>query len=345
MGGGGCGHSRAGLEDFAGQVLEWVSNVSNSRGSVFRLLKGASWFHEDPLSFRVAAGAYANEIWQSAFSGVRCALDGKAAPPPVKESQPRQPISLQQARSQLKPAEPSAKPAIETRGGSAKSLTLRLPKFGGEPMPLMAPETVLWNRASVLTFRDKPDITWGERTAQRAAYEMRFPKLRLDAEFAAHDDWIEESFTTTNLGDQPGEVSISSCFRLQDLPMFYDCEMLRTYALNADGKFVPARHLARGNSRVHWITRASGEELGADPRWAVLAVVSRDKQRVIAAGRAGPASSFSLANNTLFTCLHTDSVVPVPANGKATTREFFWFVDGTLDDMLKRIREDLQLKK
>lgn len=341
VGGGGCGRSVAGIEDFAGQVLEWVSNVSSNRGSLFRLLKGASWFHKDPLSFRIASGAYANGIWQSAFSGLRCALDGKAVPPAAPQSQPKQAISVETARRQLKLPDPSEKPSIESRGGTSKSLTLRVPRFGGEPMPLMAPETVLWNRASLLTFRDKPDITWNERTPERATYEMRFPQLRLQAEFLAHDDSIEQRFTATNLGGKAGELTTSSCFRLQELPMFYDCELLRTYALSAGEKFVPVRHLSRGNTRVRWITRLSGEALGVDPRWAVLAVVSRDQQRVIAAGRADPATGFTLANNTLFTCLHADSVVPVAANGIVTTRELFWFVNGTLDDLRKRVQRDL----
>ena len=73
VGGGDCGRSAAGVEDFAGQVLEWVADVIPHHGSQFRRLKGASWFHEDPLSFRVAAGCCALENWQSGFTGLRCA--------------------------------------------------------------------------------------------------------------------------------------------------------------------------------------------------------------------------------------------------------------------------------
>ena len=101
VGGGGCGRSTAGVEDFAGQVLEWVSDVVSNRGSQFRLLKGASWFHEDPLNFRIASGWYANEIWQSAFSGLRCALDSKDTPPGVAQSQPKQSIGLYASRDLL----------------------------------------------------------------------------------------------------------------------------------------------------------------------------------------------------------------------------------------------------
>ena len=87
----------------------------------------------------------------------------------------------------------------------------------------MAPETVLWNRTNVLTFRDKPDLTWTEdRTAQRAAYELRLPQgIGVQAEFLVHDDRVEQRFTATNLTAEPGEFATSSCFRLQGLPMFY----------------------------------------------------------------------------------------------------------------------------
>ena len=151
----------------------------------------------------------------------------------------------------------------------------------------MAPETVLWNRTNVLTFRDKPDLTWTERTAQRAAYELRLPqgKGRVQAEFLVHDDRVEQRFTATNLTAEPGEFATSSCFRLQGLPMFYDCEQLRTYALSTGGEFVPARRLARGGARVRWITRLTGDALGQDPHSAVLAVASRDQRQVIVAGQ------------------------------------------------------------
>ena len=127
------------------------------------------------------------------------------------------------------------------------------------------------------------------------------------AEFIAHDDCVEQRFTATNLSEQPASFRTSTCFKLQSLPMFYDCEQLRTFVLGADGQFVPARKLARGGECVRWITRFSGEELGEDPPWALLAVVSRDGRRIIATGQAGPGSEFSLGTNTLFTCLHTDS--------------------------------------
>jgi len=345
VGTGDCGRA-GGVEDFAGQVLEWVSDSMRApSGSQFRLLKGASWFHEDPLSYRVAAGWYANETWQSAFSGVRCALDASAAPPAVARAQPKGSISLEAARSQLERSSPPGPIALAVPPGQGRGLSIRVPKCGEGTAHLMAPETVLWNRTSVLTFRDKPDLTWTERTAQRAAYELRLPQGRVQAEFLVHDARVEQRFTATNLTAEPGEFATSSCFRLQGLPMFYDCEQLRTYALSTEGEFVPARRLGRGGARVRWITRLAGDDLGQDPHSAVLAVVSRDQRQVIVAGRAGPATRFTLATNTLFTCLHADSSVPLAAGQQATTRELFWFLEGTLDTLRDRISREFATTK
>ena len=92
-----------------------------------------------------------------------------------------------------------------------------------------------------------------------------------------------------------------------------------------------------------WITGSNPNELGADQRWAVLAVVSRDGRSVIGSGRAGESTGFSVATNTVFTCLHTDATTSVPAGGQVTTRQFLWFLDGNLDDLLRRARQDLKL--
>ena len=73
VGSGECGRSAAGVEDFAGQALEWSADARADNSSQARILKGASWIHQDPLNFRVASGYYASENWQSLFTGLRCA--------------------------------------------------------------------------------------------------------------------------------------------------------------------------------------------------------------------------------------------------------------------------------
>jgi hypothetical protein len=52
-------------------------------------------------------------------------------------------------------------------------LSIRVPGFGDQDVELMAPETIPWNGSAVVTWRQKPDITWTETTAQRSAYEVR----------------------------------------------------------------------------------------------------------------------------------------------------------------------------
>ena len=67
---------------------EWFADQVPHHGVSFQMLKGASWFHEDPLNFRTASGWYASEGWRSAFSGFRCALAGNQKPPGVRQSIP-----------------------------------------------------------------------------------------------------------------------------------------------------------------------------------------------------------------------------------------------------------------
>jgi hypothetical protein len=328
------------VEDFAGQVLEWVSDVRPHHGVQFQLMKGASWFHEDPVNFRTASGWYAYEGWRSAFTGFRCALDGDKTPPQVPEATPKESVSARAALEQLQAAGPAGPPELVASGGASRHVSIRVPRFGVEHVGLTAPETILWNGSGVMTWRKTPDMTWTETTAKRAAYEMRFDELRVQAEFLAREDSVEQRFTATNLTDKPGTFRTSSCFNLQGHPMFYDCEQLRTFVLSGERQFLPARRLARGSDCVRWITGLAGSDLGQDPRWALLAVVSHDGHRVIATARGGGGAGFSVATNTLFTCLHTDSLCRVPPQEQATTRQLFWFIDGTLDDLVDRFRRD-----
>jgi len=340
VGSGRCGATGDGVTDYAGQVLEWTSDVMPHHGVQFRLMKGASWFHEAPLNYRVASGWYAYEGWRSAFTGFRCALDGDGKPPRVQESQPREALAAKEAASQLRTAEASDSPILAASGGSSRHLSIQIPGMAGNRVGLTAPETIIWNGQGVMTWRKTPDMTWTSRTATKAAYEMRFDELRVDARFLARDDVVEQQFTATNLTDKPGSYRTSSCFNLQAAPMFYDCEQLRTYALNSAGEFVPVRRLSRAGDCVRWITGVRASELGDHQRWALLAVVSRDGQRVVASGRVGGEGP-SVATNTLFTCLHTDSTMRVPPNQQATARQMFWFLEGSLDDLLMRFRHDL----
>lgn len=340
VGTGASGRNATGVEDFAGQVLEWVSDIRPHHGVQFQLMKGASWFHEDPVNFRTASGWYAYEGWRSAFTGFRCALDGNEKPTRVPKIRPKRSISAQAALEQLQATGPAGPLDLSASGGTSRHVSIGVPQFGPERIGLTAPETIIWNGSSVMTWRKMPDMTWTETTAKRAAYEMRFDQLRVHAEFLAHRDSVEQRFTAANLTEEPGTFRTSSCFNLQSHPMFYDCEQLRTYALTASGEFEPVRRLARGGDCVRWITGLACKESGDAPRWALLAVVSRDNRRVVATGRTGQGTGFSVSTNTLFTCLHTDSVCRVSPRQQATTRQRFWFIDGTLDDLLDRFRRD-----
>lgn len=337
VGTGRCGRSSRGVEDFAGQALEWVSRSLPHHGVRFQLIKGASWFHEDPVSFRVAAGCYAYEGWRSSFTGFRCALDGDRKPSPTPSALPDH--DGRKTRTHAPPAHGPIR--LRSAGGVSRHLAVDVPSFGTGSFSLTAPETILWNGNSVLSWHTTPDITWRIQQPDKAAYQMRFDELLVDGEFLVGENKVEQHFTATNRTQHAGQFRTSSCFNLLNHPMLYDCEYRRTYVLNAEQQFVSMRRLSRHGDCVRWITGPQMRELGDGIRWAVLAVVSRDGRQIVATGRAGAARDFGVNGNALFTCLHADSTITVPAGQRATTEQLFWFIEGTLDDLVQQCRKDL----
>ncbi len=338
-----CGAVPSGALDFAGQCLEWVDCFVPHHGIQFQLLKGASWFHQDPVSFRTASGCYATEMWSSPLTGFRCALDAGAAPRPVPSALPECAVALDEFSKAAAEIPPAGPVTISVDSMAWRSLTIRAPALGPGTAKLTAPEGTHWNGQAALTWHSRPDVTWTEASPARAAYTMRFPEFTMYAEFIVREDALEQRFTAANGTDKPAAFRTSSCFNLQDLPLFYDCEQLRTHVLDAEGNPVPMRNFSRRGECVRWITGMHPAELGADLRWALLAVQSRDGAAVIGAGRAGEGHAFTVATNTLFTCLHTDSTVEVPAKGERATRQLFYFLKGDLTALLRRFRDDFGL--
>jgi hypothetical protein len=222
-------------------------------------------------------------------------------------------------------------------------VAIRAPALDAGTMRFYAPEGIQWAGRPALTWRSTPDITWTENSPTRAAYTMRFPEFVLEAEFIASTDTVEQRFTAVNGTDKTVSFRTSSCLNLQQLPLFYDCELLRTCVLDGAGRLAPMRRYSRRGECVRWITGMDPAELGGEMRWAFLAVPARDGSGVIAAGRAGEGSAFTVSMNTLFTCLHTDSTVEVPARGRKTTRQFLYFVKGDPASVLGRFRSDFGL--
>ena len=332
------GQSSCGIEDFAGQVSEWSANVMPHHGVQFRMLRGASWFHQDPVSFRSAFGYYAYEGWCSAFTGFRCALDGDSTPPPITQKVPTTGLKQEDMIKDLLP-KPEGRIQIQAASGVSSHISINVPSLGGERIGLSAPEGVSWDGQGLLNWYDQRDLKWEISTPERATYVMSIKGLQLDAEFIAGDDFIDQVFTVTNQTGKPGWFSSSSCFNLQSHPLFYDCEGLRTYALTKDDEFMLVRSFQRPGECIRWITGSVGPELGGLRR-AMLAVTSRDGKWVTACARADKDGIFSVSCNTCFTCLHADSRYPVDKNRNSRFR--MYFLKGGLDDLLARFEADIR---
>jgi hypothetical protein len=325
-----------------GQSLEWVEAVVAHHGVRFRLLKGVSWLNEDPLSFRAAAGWYFYEGWSSATTGFRCAADGTRPAPRVASVVPEEAPPAHAFR----PARPPRGPlTLASPGGQSRWLVVSAPALGPETVRLFAPETIAWNERPVLGWRDAPRVAWTRQTPERLSYEMALSQFSMRAEFIVRgEDAFEQVLTVRNATAEPATFYTNSCLNLQTHPLFYDFELLRTYALDPRQAFVPMRRFSRGGACVRWIAYMDRDEMGPDLRWALMGVTSRGRRAaVIGTGRAGPARQYIVATNPAFTCLHADSSVDVPANGTATTRQMFYFLAGGLDTLRARFVRDFGL--
>ena len=329
--------SSFGVEDFAGQVSEWMANVRPHHGVQFRMLRGASWFHQDPVSFRNAFGYYAYEGWSSAFTGFRCALNADSTPHPVPQKVSTTGPKREYVLSHLLP-KPEESIQIRAASGNSSHINILAPYLGTEQVGLSAPEGASWDGHSLLNWYDKRDLKWEISTPTRATYVMSLKGLQLNAEFIAGDDFVDQVFTVTNQTGKPGWFSSSSCFNLQSHPLFYACEGLRTYALTKDDEFVLIRKFRRPGECVRWITGSQDPELDGLRR-AMLAVTSRDGKWVVACARADKDGLFSVSCNTCFTCLHADSRYPVDRS-RNNSRFRMYFLKGGLDDLLARFEED-----
>jgi len=354
------GRSSGKIEDFAGQVSEWTSNIMPHHGVQFRMLRGASWFHQDAVSFRSAFGYYAYEGWTSAFTGFRCALDANLTPPSVPEKIPTSGPNREDVMANLLaevrslgdftsfssqfPVSDKNKFGyngiqLQAAGGNSSHIRILVPYLGNEWLGLSAPESASWDGHGLLNWYDKRELEWEISTPTHASYMMSLKGLKLNAEFSVGDDFVDQVFTVTNQTGKSGRFSSSSCFSLQSHPLFYDCEGLRTYALTKDGKFKLIRQFQRSGECIRWITGSVGAELENLQR-SMLAVTSRDGKWVVACARADKDGIFSVSCNTCFTCLHADSRYPVDKSRASRFR--MYFLKGGLDDLLARFEEDLR---
>lgn len=328
------GQSASGVQDFAGQVSEWTSRVMPHHGVQFRMLRGASWFHRDPISYRSAFGYHVYEGWRSAFTGFRCALDAGLTPPSVPDAR--------SDREDLRSAPSSESEGgirIQAASGNSSHVSIIVPSLGAERFSLSAPEGVSWDGHSLLNWYDRRDLKWEVSTSEYARYVMKLEGLELKGEFATGDDYVDQVFTVTNHTGKPGWFRSSSCFNLQPNPCFYDCEGLRTYTLTRDDSFVLIRNFQRPGECIRWITGSVGPELENLHR-AMLAVTSQDGEWVIGCARADMDGRFSVSCNTCFTCLHPDSSYPVDKSRSSRLR--MYFLRGGLDSLLERFDSDLR---
>jgi hypothetical protein len=360
------GRSAAGLDDLAGQVCEWTATTRTHHGSPFHLVKGASWLHEDPASFRTAAASWISGHFRTPLLGFRCALDGSAGPSSVPRARPAAARCAGQStlprparpggpvRTFYAPHAPARVSALlldATRDflgqepGRSRGFLLTAPALGPWPVALYFAETMVWNGKQLLAGARPHDPPLVPQGRGAGSYALEFPELRVEIRFAQAADHVDLLTTVTNATRSRGVFKVSSCLSLTSHPLFYDCEMVRTYQLTGAGTLEALRQTPRVGSCVRWIAASDFSRRGGAPPAGVMAVTSRDGGLTFASVRAepDPAEPTEVIGNPWLNCVHTDTPVAVPAGGARTTLQRLYLIAGGLDALARRLERDFAL--
>ena len=362
--------SAVGVDDLAGQVCEWTATTRTHHGGTFHLLKGASWLHEDPVNFRIAAGSWISATFRTPLLGFRCALDGNSIPPPVPRASPvaAAPSPSQRARWASRSGSvrvyyaPHAPERVRVhlldvtrtflggREGRSRGFLLSAPALYPWSVALYFAETMVWNGEQVLAGTREQDpplaVRMNAGSPKADSYGMDFSEFGVEIRFAPAKEHVDLVTTVTNKTRSSGVYKVSSCLSLTSHPFFYDCEMLRTYQLTGGGAFEALRRTPRTGDCVRWIAASDFSGHGGEPRAGVMAVASRDGRWTFASARIEPdaADSIEVIGNPWLNCLHTDAPVTVPPTGTRTTTQRLYFLAGGLDDLMARINRDFVLQ-
>lgn len=365
VGSGKHGRSRVGLEDFTGQVCEWTATTTIHHDVLFSRLKGASWVHRDPVSYRLNSAFWAMAGYYTPWIGFRCALEGTKIPSAVPQLKPVDGVA------------PAALPvAAVTSGGPqvhrvseapaavqqhllswsrlfleghrpdlaahARGFVLHTPAMGPSPVCLFLAETLTWNNQALLAGLKTTDplLKAVEGSPGTTAYTLDLTPVSVHFAFVPGPDYVDLVTTVANKTDQSGVYETSSCFSLTSHPAFYDCEGQRTYVLTGRDELVPFRQIARLGECIRWIAPSDFSRQGGVPAQGVMAAVSRDGDWTFASVRREPGAPFRVSGNTWLNCFHTDAPVRIDASGKRIIEHRLYFLRGGLERLRERLLSD-----
>lgn len=273
-----------------GQVCEWTSTHRTHHESPFALVKGASWFHEDPSSFRPESAAWTMQAFYSPLIGFRCAT-GPTGPPrhshvegrPNHASDWSTPSADDSTHDHEAFPSPAATPTVWPADRTPEYLAARLwpwaktflqgskptaaargfllcfPATGNVPVSLFLAETIHWNGKQLAAglapmAPSLEQVTTVADQGSGPTYALRFLEMTLEVRFRIGADYIDLLTRVHNRTNKPGTFAVTHCFGQTSHPQFYDCEQVRTYYLGPSGTFVDARATQRTGECVRWIT-------------------------------------------------------------------------------------------
>lgn len=365
IGSGRCGQSAFGLEDMAGQVCEWTATKTLNDGIEYRSVKGGSWLHRDPLSFRFSSAAWVSGFF-SQMVGFRCALDGNLDPPSVQRAIPNPP-QKSTASNQPNGADkiqifrgmelpqfldhsilPWSRGFMQGYTDKQKQhstgFVLHDPRMGPWPICFFLFEDANWNDKRIMDgFRESGPVLQEKLNTSLniPTYSLDFESIAVEVALLVSGDVIDFATRVLNKTDREGTFTSTSCFSFTSHPLFYDPEMLRTYQWTTKDGYVRLRDVPRIGRCIRWIAPTDFAKFGGSLNRAKMAVVSRDDRWTFATVRIDSrARSFSERGNTILNCIHTDAPLVVPPNRGMTMLQRLYFLEGGLNKLDERIAQD-----
>ncbi len=250
----------------------------------------------------------------------------------------------------------SIEPLINPPGGVMHSALIRAPWMAA-PVQLRFPETLSTDSLDFIDHH-RPDMiprvpsaplatVWKKNADGSLSFEWTFDNQSAGGSLKPNKEDVDLEFWLENRRDRAVQLALQLCAVLTS-SIFEDRTLERSW-IHTAGKWKRMSETNRGGGKrelCHYPIKG-GPEVGDAGDWGgspelvdapVAAATSPDSRYVFGISFAQPRS---IVSNTLIPCLHADPVAPpCPPGGQAKVRGKLYLLEGTLDDLLARVRRD-----
>jgi dienelactone hydrolase len=193
------------------------------------------------------------------------------------------------------------------------------------------------------------------------SYMLDRPEATFTASFVPHVETLDCFYTVRPKADAelPGSFAVGPCLQLKSAGFEGDdADLMSRVWFLSNGRWVNLGEVAGGNSRnVLYIAGNASPEISgamADSGWRTIqyprpdiplvAATSRDGKWVVATAAEHSTSICNNANAS-HRCMHSQGSMPLRQDGPTTLRVRVYLFEGTLDELARRYRHDVELWK